>query len=71
MLDDWQNSFIPEFEGIKIIGYQWSPLSHKIKDFLTGNLIPYKWLDVELNKDAMELLNIHKIESNELPASFI
>ena len=68
LLDDWQNSFIPEFEGIKIIGYQWSPLSHKLKDFLTGNLIPYKWFDVELNKDAEELLNIHKIESNELPA---
>jgi thioredoxin reductase (NADPH) len=68
LLDDWQNNFIPEFEGMKIIGYQWSPVSHKIKDFLTGNLIPYKWLDVELNKDAEELLNIHKIEKNELPA---
>lgn len=67
LLEDWQNNFIPEFEGIKIIGYQWSPLSHRIKDFLTGNLIPYKWLDVEINKDAAELLNLHKIESNELP----
>ncbi|MFZ0452661.1 MAG: FAD-dependent oxidoreductase [Ignavibacteriaceae bacterium] len=68
LLEDWQNNFIPEFEGIKIIGYQWSPLSHRIKDFLTGNLIPYKWLDVELNKDAEKLLNLHKIESNDLPA---
>jgi thioredoxin reductase (NADPH) len=67
LLDDWQNSFVPEFEGMKIIGYQWSPVSHKIKDFLTGNLIPYKWLDVELNKDAEELLKIHNIEKNELP----
>jgi thioredoxin reductase (NADPH) len=68
LLEDWQNSFLPDFEGIKIIGYQWSPLSHKIKDFLTGNLIPYKWIDVELNKEADELLKIHKIELNELPA---
>ena len=68
LLGDWQNNFIPEFEGIKIIGYQWSPLSHRVKDFLTGNLIPYKWFDVELNKDAVELLNLHKIEFNELPA---
>ncbi len=67
LLEDWQNNFIPEFAGIKIIGYQWSPLSHKIKDFLTGNLIPYKWFDVELNKEAAELINIHKIESDELP----
>ncbi len=68
LLDDWQNSFIPEFEGIKIIGYQWSPVSHRIKDFFTGNLIPYKWFDIELNKEAEELINIHKIETNELPA---
>jgi thioredoxin reductase (NADPH) len=67
LLGDWQNNFIPEFEGIKIIGYQWSPLSHRIKDFLTGNLIPYKWIDIELNKDAEELLNLHKIETKELP----
>ncbi len=68
LLDDWQNSFIPEFAGIKIIGYQWSPASHRIKDFLTGNLIPYKWIDVELNKEAAELIDIHKIDSAELPA---
>ncbi len=68
LLDDWQNNFIPEFEGIKIIGYQWSPVSHRIKDFLTGNLIPYKWLDVELNKEMSEFLNSNKIEPNELPA---
>jgi thioredoxin reductase (NADPH) len=68
LLDDWQNKFIPEFEGIKIIGYQWSPISHRIKDFLTGNLIPYKWFDIELNKEAAELISTHKIETNELPA---
>ncbi len=68
LLDDWQNNFTPDFAGIKIIGYQWSPLSHHIKDFLTGNLIPYKWFDVELNKESTELINTHKIETDELPA---
>lgn len=68
LLDDWQNSFIPEFAGIKVIGFQWSPLSHKIKEFLTGNLIPYKWIDVELNKEAAELIDKYKVDSNEFPA---
>jgi thioredoxin reductase (NADPH) len=68
LLEDWQNNFTPEFEGIKVIGYQWSPLSHKIKDFLTGNLIPYQWLDMELNKEAADLIDFHKIASDELPA---
>ncbi|HSD62927.1 MAG TPA: FAD-dependent oxidoreductase [Ignavibacteriaceae bacterium] len=67
LLDDWQGSFIPEFEGIKIIGYQWSPVSHKIKDFLTGHLIPYRWYDIELNKEAVELLDMHKIDPGDLP----
>jgi len=67
LLDDWQNNFTPDFAGIKIIGYQWSPLSHQVKDFLTGNLIPYKWFDVEMNKEGAELINTHKIETNELP----
>jgi thioredoxin reductase (NADPH) len=70
LLDDWQNSCTPDFIGIKIIGYQWSPLSHKIKDFLTGNLIPYKWLDVEVNIEAKELMNTHKIETDDLPVVF-
>jgi thioredoxin reductase (NADPH) len=70
LLDDWQNSCTPDFAGIKIIGYQWSPLSHKIKDFLTGNLIPYKWLDVEVNIEAKELMNTHKIETDDLPVVF-
>lgn len=68
LLEDWQNSFIPEFEGIKLMGYQWSPVSHRIKDFLTGNLIPYRWYDVELNKESEELLTLHKLDPKELPA---
>lgn len=68
LLEDWQNNFIPEFTGIKVIGYQWSPVSHKIKDFLTSNLIPYKWFDIETNKEATDLIDLHKIETEKLPA---
>ena len=68
LLNDWQNNFIPEFVGIKVIGYQWSPNSHRIKNFLTGNLIPYKWLDLESNTEAGELMNTHILQQDELPA---
>ncbi len=68
LLEDWQGGFIPDLAGIKILGYQWSPVSHKLKDFLTGNLIPYKWIDVELSSEAAEVMNTHKIDSKELPA---
>ncbi len=68
LLEEWQGSFIPDLAGIKVLGYQWSPVSHKIKDFLTGNLIPYKWIDIELSSEAAEVLDTYKIEAGELPA---
>lgn len=70
LLDDWQSSWVPEFQGIKLVGYQWSPRSHEIKDFLTGNLIPYQWLDIETSEKATELLELHSIEAKALPAIF-
>ncbi|MEO1256295.1 MAG: FAD-dependent oxidoreductase, partial [Bacteroidota bacterium] len=69
-LDAWQSSFFPDFEGIKIVGYQWSPKSHEIKDFLAGNLMPYQWMDVEIDEEAKRLLEINEIKTENLPVVF-
>jgi len=69
-LDEWKSNFRPEFQGIKIVGYQWSPKSHLIKDFLSGNLIPYQWLDIQSSDKGEELLEINKIDKKDLPAVF-
>lgn len=69
-LDDWSSKHVPSFEGIRIVGYQWSPRSHQIKDFLSGNLIPYQWLDVETSEPGKELLQLNKIDNKDLPAVF-
>lgn len=50
LLDDWWISFRPPYEGIKVIGYMWSPKSYEIRHFLARNGIPYQWLDVEDNE---------------------
>ena len=70
LLDDWQNGFHPDFKGIKLIGYQFSPKSHEIKEFLSGNLIPYQWLDVNAD-DAQQLMQLNSIEAKDLPAVFL
>lgn len=70
LLEDWQNNFIPDFDGIRVVGYQFSPNSHKIKDFLSGNLFPYKWLDIEQSEKAQELVNTNKLESKNMPIVF-
>jgi thioredoxin reductase (NADPH) len=67
LLEDWQNNYVPEFVGIKLVGYQFSPQSHLIKDFLAGNLIPYRWFDVEKNVDAGGLLSLNNLSTDDLP----
>lgn len=67
LLDQWQNNYIPEFHGIRLIGYQYVPKSHEIKDFLAGNLFPYQWLDIESDERAKEWLALHKLETKDLP----
>ncbi len=67
LLEEWQSGYVPDFSGIKIIGYQWSPKSHSIKDFLAGNLIPYKWFDVETEESVTELIHAFDLEMDELP----
>lgn len=70
LLDDWQANFKPDFQGIKLVGYQYSPKSHAIKDFLSGNLIPYQWLDIEDSDKATELLENNGIDASKLPTIF-
>ncbi|MEO9032366.1 MAG: FAD-dependent oxidoreductase [Ginsengibacter sp.] len=70
LLDEWQNNYRPDFKGIKVVGYQFSPKSHIVKEFLAGNLVPYKWLDVERNAEAKQLLHINKYHQKDLPIVF-
>jgi thioredoxin reductase (NADPH) len=67
LLDDWHSHYIPEFVGMKLVGYQFSPQSHQIKDFLAGNLIPYRWFDIEKNIDSANLLTINNRTTDDLP----
>ena len=69
LLDDWQNDFHPDFKGIKLAGYQFSPKSHEIKEFLSGNLIPYQWLDAT-DEEGKQLLQLNHFEAKDLPVIF-
>ena len=56
MLGDWRADYRPPFEGIKVVGDRWSPDSHRTRDFLARNRVPYRWLDVEGSREAGEIL---------------
>ena len=69
LLDDWQNNFHPDYKGIKLVGYQFSPKSHEIKEFLSGNLVPYQWLDA-IDVEGKQLLELNNVEGKNLPVIF-
>ncbi len=70
LLDIWQMEFKPDFQGIQVVGYQFSPRSHAVKDYLSGNLVPYRYLDVENSDKAKELIAANNIANKDLPAVF-
>jgi thioredoxin reductase (NADPH) len=57
LLDQWQSSYRPAFEGLRVIGHQWSPDTHHVKDFLARNRLPYRWMDIEIDPNAQTLLD--------------
>jgi thioredoxin reductase (NADPH) len=67
LLSSWQAEYRPEVTGLRLIGYQWSPRSHEVKDFLASNLIPYRWFDTERDPDVPRLLEAAGVHATELP----
>ncbi len=67
LLDAWQLNYQPEFDGIKVLGYQFSPKSHDIKDFLSANLFPFQWLDVETSEKAKEIIELYNLTVTDMP----
>jgi thioredoxin reductase (NADPH) len=70
LLDNWQDDHRPEFKGIKVIGYQYSQQSHELKDFLAGNLVPYLWLDIQIDPEGEKLLELNQLSKTNLPVIF-
>jgi thioredoxin reductase (NADPH) len=55
-LDDWRADFKPPFEGVRVIGDRWSPDSHRVRDFLARNRVPYRSLEVENSEEASQIV---------------
>ncbi len=67
LLSDWVAEMRVPFDGIRVAGALWSNSSHKIKDFLTRNQIPYEWLDIEKDREAQLLVESVEKGDEHLP----
>jgi thioredoxin reductase (NADPH) len=67
LLDDWKAGFTPPFEGLRVIGNRWSLQDHRLRSFLSRNHVPYRWLDIAGNDEAVKLLEEKGLKAAQLP----
>jgi thioredoxin reductase (NADPH) len=71
LLEDWQATFRPAFDGVRVLGHRWSARSYTVRDFLARNQVPYHWLDVETavnNAETRLAIETAGGETAKLPA---
>lgn len=70
LLLDWNSSFHPLYEGIRVLGTRWSNRSYELREFLARNQVPYQWIDIELaptDPEVRTLINSLGPEAETLP----
>ena len=60
LLDSWVAGTRPAFEGITLIGHQWSADTQALKEFLARNQVPYRHLDTRSDEAQRLLAAAHR-----------
>jgi thioredoxin reductase (NADPH) len=71
LLSEWFDRARPEYDGIRVVGTTLSPGSYAIRDFLAGNQVPYKWIDIDSDAAARELVAKLSPGTLRLPVVFL
>ena len=56
---------------MRVIGHRFSQESHDLRDFLARNRVPARWLDVERDGEARELLPVAGVDAERLPVALL
>src|SRR5687768_13728765 len=71
LLTTWEAGAALESGGVRVIGHRFSRDSHDLRDFLARNRVPMRWLDVERDSEARELLQIADVSDERLPVALL
>ncbi len=71
LLTTWEAGAALEAGGVRIIGHRFSKDSHDLRDFLARNRVPARWLDVERDGEARELLQVAGVAPDRLPVALL
>jgi thioredoxin reductase (NADPH) len=71
LLTGWESEAVLESGGLRVIGHRFSKESHDLRDFLARNRVPARWLDVERDAEARELLTVIAVDAEGLPVALL
>ncbi len=71
LLAEWASKVRPAYEGVRVAGTVLSAESFAVKDFLSSNLFPYQWIDLEKDASTRELAKVHSPDLSRLPVVFL
>ncbi|HMQ68071.1 MAG TPA: FAD-dependent oxidoreductase [Ignavibacteria bacterium] len=55
LLYEWSANIKLPYDGIRVFGTRWSSSCYSLKEFLSRNLIPYQWIDIDTDESMKEL----------------
>jgi len=71
LLSSWEAGAALEAGGVRLIGHRFSRASHDLRDFLARNRVPARWLDVERDAEAKQLLKVASVDDDRLPVALL
>src|SRR6516165_538106 len=71
LLTAWEAGAALESGGVRVIGHRFSRASHDLRDFLARNRVPARWLDVERDAEARQLLKVADVDEDRLPVALL
>src|SRR6185437_9116800 len=71
LLTTWEAGAALASGGVRVVGHRFSRESHDLRDFLVRNRVPARWLDVERDGEARELLRVAGVDSDRLPVALL
>jgi len=71
LLTTWESGAALEAGGVRLVGHRFSKHSHDLRDFLARNRVPARWLDVERDDEARELLTVAGVDDDGLPVALL
>jgi thioredoxin reductase (NADPH) len=67
LLSDWHADYRPSFDGIRVVGPEWSRATHEIKAFMAMNQIPYRSFTLDRDEEANQLMTAAGVAIKDLP----